>query len=123
MPAKTRRDQPDFLDEIIAGRAREDPDFPRKVDEATRRRELLRALADQRKAQEVSQTLAAAAMGSSQSSLARLEGSAADAKLSTVQRLAGALGLAIQYHLLPADEASEQPTVVVHERTSRVPAR
>jgi predicted transcriptional regulator len=113
-----RQTDPDFLDERIAARAARNPNFPAMVEDAIRRRELLRALADERAARSLSQTKVAASMGSSQSSLARLEGAATDAKLSTVQRLANALGLAIQYHVLSVEEARNQPAVVVHDNTS-----
>lgn len=49
-------------------------------------------------------------MGTSQSSLARLECTAADAKLSTVERMAAALGMRLQFRLIEAD--SDEPDVV-----------
>jgi ribosome-binding protein aMBF1 (putative translation factor) len=100
----------DFLDEVIAERTAKNPAFPALVEQAQIRRELLRALASEREAQELSQTTVAASMGTSQSSLARLESGAADAKLSTIERLATALGLKIQFRLL--DAASREPAVV-----------
>lgn len=109
-------DEPDFLDEMIAEGARENPEFPRLVEEGTRRLELLHALAVERRARGFSQTRVAARMGSSQSSLARLEGAASDAKLSTVQRFASALGMDVQFHLIPAEEAADRPSVVVHAK-------
>lgn len=105
----------DFLDELIAERTARDPDFPKLVDAAVRRRELLSALAAKRREDERSQTAIAAAMQSSQSSIARLESSATDARISTVDRYAHALGYKVQYHLIPEAEGSD-PSVVVHPR-------
>lgn len=53
-------------------------------------------------------------METSQSFVARLESTAGDAKISTVDRYAESLGHVVQYHLIPADEGTDQPTVVVH---------
>ena len=104
----------DFLDKMIAKRTARNPEFPRLLDAARRRRELLRTLAEQRERQHQTQTAVAAAMATSQSSVARLEGSADDAKISTVDRYAGTLGYVIQYHLIPADDGHGKPAVVVH---------
>jgi len=76
---------------------------------------LLGALAEKRRADERSQTAIAAAMRSSQSSVARLESSATDARISTVDRYAQALGYKVQYHLIPETEPS-QPSIVIHPR-------
>jgi len=105
----------DFLDEMIDERTVRNPEFPRLIDAARRRRELLRALAEQREEQERTQTAVAASMETSQSFVARLESTAADAKMSTVDRYAGSLGFVIQYHLIPAPKANGSATVVVHE--------
>lgn len=105
----------DFIDEIVAKRTAVNPAFPQLVDAARRRRELLRALAGRREAQHRSQTAIAAAMETSQSSVARLESTAADARLSTIDRYAESLGYVVQYHLLPADaKGLGAPAVVVH---------
>lgn len=103
----------DFLDEVVAERSARSPSFPSLVDAAVRRRELLSALAAKRREDERSQTAVAAAMQSSQSSIARLESSATDARISTVDRYAHALGYRVQYHLIPEAEASD-PSVVIH---------
>ena len=52
-------------------------------------------------------------MATSQSSVARLETVATDAKLSTVERYAHSLGYVVQYHLIPAETGIDQPAVVV----------
>jgi transcriptional regulator with XRE-family HTH domain len=105
----------DFLDEIIEERTARNPDFPKLVDAAARRRSLLRELAEVRGDKGRSQTAVAAEMNSSQSSVARLEGSAYDARLSTIDRYAEALGFRIQWHLLPLEAAAAEPPVVIHE--------
>ncbi len=104
----------DFLDKMIDKRTARNPEFPRLLDAARRRRELLRALATQREEQRRSQTAVAAAMETSQSFVARLETTAADAKISTVDRYAESLGYVLQYHLIPAAQADSAPSVVVH---------
>jgi seryl-tRNA synthetase len=105
----------DFLDEVAEERTAQSPGFPRMLEAATRRRELLNALAEKRREHKRSQTAVAAAMESSQSSIARLESSATDARISTVDRYAQALGYRIQYHLVPEGQAD--PTLVVHPRS------
>lgn len=114
MRNRTVAKQEDFLDELIAERTEKNPAFPAMVDAAARRRELLRALAAQREGMERSQTAVAAAMATSQSTVARLETVASDARMSTVDRYAASLGMVVQYHLLPAKGAGKSPTVVVH---------
>jgi predicted transcriptional regulator len=106
--------QSDFLDEMIAKRSARNPEFPRLLDAARRRRELLRVLAERREHQQRTQTAVAAAMSTSQSFVARLESSAGDAKISTVDRYADSLGYVVQYHLIPAGDAASEPAVVVH---------
>jgi ribosome-binding protein aMBF1 (putative translation factor) len=89
----------DFLDEVAAERAATNPDFPQMVEAAYERRRLLRALAAKREELGLSQTQVAARMGTSQSSVARLEAGEADARLSTLERFAGALGVRLQWSL------------------------
>lgn len=104
----------DFLDKMIDKRTARNPEFPRLLDIARRRRELLHTLAEQREGQQRSQTAIAAAMATSQSSVARLETSATDARISTVERYAESLGYVVQYHLIPAEDGADAPSVVVH---------
>lgn len=105
---------PDFLDELIAERTARNPQFPAMVDAAGRRRRLLAELASRRRAEERSQTDVAAAMRSSQSSIARLEASATDARMSTIDRYAEVLGYRVQYHLIPKAVAADEDAVIVH---------
>lgn len=79
------------------------------VEAAERRRKLLGALAERRRQGEHSQTAVAAAMQSSQSSIARLETSATDARLSTLDRYAHALGYRVEYNLVREAQARVNP--------------
>lgn len=89
----------DFLTEIVTERTARNPDFPGLVEAALRRRELLRELAAQREKLGLSQTAVAAMMGTSQSAVARLEAGDVDAKLSTVERFAAALGQKVEWRI------------------------
>ena len=107
-------ESPDALDELIAERTVRNPDFPKLLKAAERRRALLKELAAVRERRSQSQTAVAAEMKTSQSSVARLEGSAGDARISTVDRYAEALGFRIQWHLLPLEGSEQAPPIVVH---------
>src|SRR5215208_89881 len=87
-----------FLDEIVDERAR-NPVFPELVEAALRRRHLLRELATKREELGMSQTTVAARMGTSQSAVARLEAGEMDAKFSTVERFAAALGQKVEWRV------------------------
>jgi predicted transcriptional regulator len=52
-------------------------------------------------------------MRTSQPTLARLETTAADTKLSTVERFADALGYSVEYHLVPTKKSKRKAGVVV----------
>ena len=105
-------DERDDLDEFIKERTEENPEFPKMVAAAGRRRKLLRALAERR---ERSQTAVAAAMGSSQSAVARLERATGDPQASTIERYALAVGYEIEYHLVPAGKGLDGEGVVIHQ--------
>jgi predicted XRE-type DNA-binding protein len=107
---------PDFLDELIAESTARNPDFPLLMEQARRKRELLMALKAARRQSKVSQKDVASAMGTTQSAVSELESISADAKISTVERYARAVGYSVQFHLLPADQAADEPAVVVHAR-------
>jgi DNA-binding XRE family transcriptional regulator len=85
----------DDLDAYIAKRAAKNPKFPAMVDAALKERRLLRELAEKRVALGLSQRVVAAAMGTTQPALARLERGEVDPKLSTVERYVEALGQCI----------------------------
>jgi transcriptional regulator with XRE-family HTH domain len=79
------------------------PPFPgfREIAER-RRREVIGELAAARREQQLSQTVVAARMGTSQSVVARLEAGAADVRLSTLERYAAAVGRDLDLRVLPA---------------------
>jgi transcriptional regulator with XRE-family HTH domain len=66
---------------------------------AQRRRQLVAELAEQRRAAGLSQTEVAARMGTSQSSVARLEAGLADVRVSTLERYAAAIGTHLSWRL------------------------
>jgi RNase adaptor protein for sRNA GlmZ degradation len=111
--ARHTQDEPDALDEMIVEFTDANPNFPQLLLAAERRRALLRTLAEQRRRRDLSQTRVAAAMCTSQPTLARLETTAADTKLSTVERFASALGYAIEYHLVPAAKSKRRQGIVI----------
>lgn len=92
----------DFLQEIIEERSGRNPSFPALVQAAAERRDLLLALAHEREASGLTQTQVAAAMGTSQSQVARLESANIDTKLSTVEKLAAVLGKRVEWRLIDA---------------------
>lgn len=106
--------EPDALDELIAERTALNPEFPKLMEAAARRRALLREFAGIREKHGRSQTAVAADMQTSQSSVARLETSSGDARLSTLDRYALALGFRVQWHLLPIEGSEAEPALVVH---------
>jgi DNA-directed RNA polymerase specialized sigma24 family protein len=66
---------------------------------AAERADLVRELVGQRQAAGLSQTEVAARMGTSQSAVARLESGATDARASTLERYAAAIGGEITWRL------------------------
>lgn len=89
----------DFLDEIADERSERNYGFPELVEAALRRRQLLHELAARRERLGLSQTTVAARMGTSQSAVARLEAGEIDAKFSTVERFAAALGHQVEWRV------------------------
>jgi predicted transcriptional regulator len=75
------------------------PVFPGFAEAALSRRRLLRELAERRGELGLSQTVVAARMGTSQSVVARLESGEVDARLSTIERYATALGQRIEWRI------------------------
>ena len=80
--------------------------FPGLGVPAGRRRELIEELVRARRESELSQTEIAARMGTSQSAVARLESGDLDARLSTVERYAAALGRSVEWQVRPSEESS-----------------
>jgi ribosome-binding protein aMBF1 (putative translation factor) len=98
--AEAEMPEEDFLAEVILNRTKRNPDFPKLLEAALRRRELVAALAAKRQELRLSQELVAARMGTSQPAIARLEAGEVDAKLSTLERFAAALGFRIHWNLI-----------------------
>ena len=67
-------------------------------------RELIEELVRVRRQSELSQTEIAARMGTSQSAVARLESGELDARLSTVERYAAALGRTVDWQVRTSEE-------------------
>ena len=80
--------------------------FPGLEDLSARRRELIDELVRARQENDLSQTEIAARMGTSQSAVARLESGGLDARLSTLERYAAALGYTVNWHVRPSEESS-----------------
>ena len=79
--------------------------FPGLQDMADRRRLVIEELAAARRASGVSQTEIAARMGTSQSAVARLESGALDARMSTLERYAAAVGHTVDWQVRPSEES------------------
>jgi len=84
---------------------------------ADERRRLVTDLVAERQAARLSQTEVAARMGTSQSAVARLESGAADARASTLERYAAAIGRQITWRMhdsappAPGGEATDHGSV------------
>ncbi|MFN2588696.1 MAG: helix-turn-helix domain-containing protein [Actinomycetota bacterium] len=92
----------DFLDEIIDESTKRNPKFPEMLEAAQERRRLLRELAARREKAGITQKDVAAAMKTSQSAVARMERGEIDAKLSTVDRYAAAIGQRLEWRVKKA---------------------
>jgi predicted transcriptional regulator len=79
--------------------------FPGLEGLSARRRELIDELVRARRESDVSQTEIAARMGTSQSAVARLESGELDARLSTLERYAAALGRTVDWQVRPSEES------------------
>jgi transcriptional regulator with XRE-family HTH domain len=80
--------------------------FPGLEGPVDRRRELIEELVRLRQESELSQTDVAARMGTSQSAVARLESGGLDARLSTLERYAAALGRTVDWQVRPTARSS-----------------
>lgn len=108
----------DFLAEVILNRTKRNPDFPKLLEAAVRRRELVALLAAKRADLGLSQELVAARMGTSQPAIARLEAGEVDAKLSTLERFAAALGFRIHWDLAAENPISKMASAGSVPRTA-----
>ncbi len=79
--------------------------FPGFRELSDHRADLVAELAATRRRLGLAQTEVAARMGTSQPAVARLEAGKSDARLSTVERYAAALGFEVRYQLDPANGA------------------
>lgn len=94
--------QKDFLEELIDEGAKRNPRFREMVDAAQERRRLLRGLAAKREKAGITQKDVAERMKTSQSAVARIERGEVDAKLSTVERYAAAVGQRVEWRITKA---------------------
>jgi predicted transcriptional regulator len=78
--------------------------FPGLAARSERRHELIEELVRARRESELSQTQIAARMGTSQSAVARLESGELDARLSTLERYAAALGRTVDWQVRSFEE-------------------
>ena len=78
--------------------------FPGLGARSERRHELIAELIKARRESELSQTEIAARMGTSQSAVARLESGDLDARLSTLERYAAALGRTVDWQVRSTEE-------------------
>lgn len=92
----------DLMAEIISQETEKNSEFPALLDEASQRRELIFQLAAARKSAGLTQTEVASRMSTSTSFIGRIEAAGPDCKLSTIQRFAAALGMTLQWQLVPS---------------------
>ena len=107
----------DDLDEFIARRTAMNPEFPKLMKAAIETRRLVRQLAAERERQGLSQEKVAAALGTKQPNVARLEGGAVDPKHTTLVRYASLLGRRIT--LEPVRREEPTSAAGAHRRTVR----
>ncbi|MFM7694217.1 MAG: helix-turn-helix domain-containing protein [Actinomycetota bacterium] len=93
--------EPDAPDELIAVGSARWPGYRDLYDSEVRRRLLLIELGGIRRERGLSQTQVAAAMGTSQSAVAKLERGESDPRISTVARFAHAVGHRLEFALVP----------------------
>ncbi len=85
-------DERDDLEALIAEWSAADAEFPVPLAAAEERLAIMTRLKAARKAAGLSRAAVAARMGTSESAVARMEGGALDARISTVARFAAAVG-------------------------------
>lgn len=98
--SKVARPAPrDDLEAYVAERSARSPDFSALMEAAAERRRLLRGLADARRAAGLTQAAVAARMGTSTSTVARLERGDMNPTLGTLERFGVAIGSTLQWRL------------------------
>ena len=98
----------DDVEDLIAEFTAQDPEFPAALAAAEERRALMKRLQAARKAARLSRAAVAARMGTSESAVARMEGGALDARISTVARFAAAVGTRLE--IAPVTPRTGSPT-------------
>jgi len=107
----------DALARMVAERSATNPDFALLVEAYQQNSDLLDALTDARRRLGLSQRTVAQRMGTSQAAIDRLEAAEVDPKLSTIQRLAVALGGKVEWRFVPADAVpAAAPSETVRQR-------
>jgi len=106
----------DDLARMVAERSAANPDFGLLVEAYQQNSDLLDALADMRRGLGLSQRAVAGRMGTSQAAVDRLESTEVDPKLSTVQRLAVALGGKVKWQFVPAMAAQGVQTLAATQQ-------
>src|SRR4051812_37742550 len=91
----------DLLDELVADGTARNPRFPAMVEAAYEQRELGFGLAERRRRLGLSQTDAAARIGSTQRIISKIE-NGGDVNVSTLRRYMAALGLRLRAAAAPA---------------------
>jgi ribosome-binding protein aMBF1 (putative translation factor) len=98
-----RDDDRDHVEDLIAELTAQDLEFPAALAAAEERRALMKRLQAARKAARLSRAAVAARMGTSESAVARMEGGALDARISTVARFAAAVGARLEIAAVSPD--------------------
>ncbi|MGH7884040.1 MAG: helix-turn-helix domain-containing protein [Candidatus Dormibacteraceae bacterium] len=96
-------DQGDDLDRLIAERTICNPEFPRLLEAAAARRELISDLSARRRALHIPQREVAEWLETNQGAVARLENGERDPKLSTLIRYAAAVRIRIEAMPIPSE--------------------
>jgi ribosome-binding protein aMBF1 (putative translation factor) len=115
----------DDLDVAASEWSSENPEYAFILEGYRANQALLEALAEQRTTAGLSQRQIAERMGTSQSAVNRIEAGEIDPRLSTIQRLATALGLTIRWELVPitaghpAAERTADPATPEHAAAGR----
>jgi ribosome-binding protein aMBF1 (putative translation factor) len=116
----TTRAHRDWLEVLDAESTAKNPEFPSLMEEAGERQALGDRLARERTRQRLSQSAIARRMGTSQPQVSKIEGGAPDAKLSTLQRYAKALGLRLRLTLTTAQGAQRVAGRVARRHAAKV---
>jgi len=98
----------DDLDEFIAKRTALNPEFPKLMKAAIETRRLVRQLAAERQRLGLSQEKVAAALGTKQPNVARLERGVGDPKHTTLVRYASLLGKRLTLQSIRRSEPARQ---------------